>query len=290
MIRACVFTDELSKDFEEAVRICAELRVPYVEPRGMWGTNINRIDLEGAQKMKAVLDRYGVRVGIIGSGFGKCDLDDEEEWREHLAILERQFRFCDLFGTRLIRGFPFRLPVGNDWDREPRPEIGVYLDQIAERMKTAAEMAEREGVHISLETEPSTFSGSCEETAAIIAAIDSPAFSCCWDVVNSWHFGTPAYPDAYRHIRGKVTHVHVKDASLDADDPGKTTGATHIDLGDIPYHEIFGALIDDGYEGLASVETHLFSEMADRFRWLQPATVAALRNLNRVLAEVQGGF
>jgi len=30
--------------------------------------------------------------------------------------------------------------------------------------------------------------------------------------------------------------------------------------------------------------------MAGRFAWLEPATVAALRNLNRVLAEVQGGF
>lgn len=290
MIQACVFTDELSKDFEEAVRICAELRVPYIEPRGMWGTNINRIDLEGAEKMKAVLDRFGVKVGILGSGFGKCGLDNDDEWKEHLTFLERQFRFCDLFGTRLIRGFPFWLPAGGDWDREPRPDIDRYLDRIAEKLKVAAAMAEREGIQISLETEPSTFSGSCQETAAIISAVDSPAFSCCWDVVNSWHFGEPAFPDGYKHIRGKVTHVHVKDAALDPGDRGKTKGSTHIDLGDIPYHEIFNALIDDGYEGLASVETHLFAKMADRFRWLQPATVAALRNLNRVLAEVQGGY
>lgn len=110
MIQACVFTDEISTDFEEAIRTCAELRVPFAEPRRVWGTDINRIDLDGARKMKAILDRYGVRVGVIGSGFGKCSLDDEAEWQEHLEILDRQIRFCDLFGTRIIRMFPFWVP------------------------------------------------------------------------------------------------------------------------------------------------------------------------------------
>ena len=40
--------------------------------------------------------------------------------------------------------------------------------------------------------------------------------------------------------------------------------------------------------GVASVETHLFFGHQPRYRWLQPATIDALRNLNRVLAEVQG--
>lgn len=240
--------------------------------------------------MKSIIDRFGIKVGIIGSGFGKCSLDDEDEWKEHLEILERQFGFCDLFGTRLIRSFPFWLPSREDWHREPRPNLAEYLPRITEKMKVAASMAEKEGVQLSFETEPSTFSGSCEETAVIIEAIGSPSVSCCWDVANSWHFGEAAYPDAYGHVRGKVTHVHVKDVSLDPDDAAKTTGKTHIDLGDIPYHDIFRALIDDGYDGLASVETHLFFDMADRFHWLQPATISALRNLNRVLAEVQGGF
>ncbi len=290
MIESCVFTDEISLDFEEAVRSCAELHVRYIEPRGVWDTNINKIDLDGAKRMKTILDRYGVRVGIIGSGFGKCSLIDEDEWAEHLGILERQFRFCDLFGTRLIRGFPFWLPAGDDWERTPRPVMSDYIERIAAKMTRAAEMAAKEGVTISIETEPSTFSGSCEEAAAIIAAVDSPAFTCCWDIANSWHFGVPAYPEGYKEIRGTVTHVHVKDISLDPNDPAKSTGTTHIDLGDIPYRDIFRALIDDGYDALASVETHLFFNMADRFRWLKPATEAALRNLNRVLAEVQGGF
>jgi sugar phosphate isomerase/epimerase len=291
MIESCVFTDEVAADFEEAVRICAELHVRYVEPRGLGGgVNINRIDRDGAAGMKRILDSYGVRVGVIGSSFGKCALDNEEEWEEHLAILERQIEFCELFGTRVIRGFAFWLPAREDWRRGPRPDIEERIERIVERLAVACSLAEEAGVTLALETEPSTFSGSCAEVGRILEAVGSPALSCCWDVANSWHFGVPAYPEAYRSIRGRVRHLHIKDLAIASEDPSRILGTTHIDLGDIPYHEIFRALIDDGYDGLASVETHLFFGMADRHRWLQPATVSALRNLNRVLAEVQGGF
>ena len=84
-----------------------------------------------------------------------------------------------------------------------------------------------------------------------------------------------------------MTHLHVKDATHDPQDRSKQTGSTYIDLGDIPWPEILRTLIADGYNGLASLETHLFFELDDFCRWLQPASINALRNLNRVLAEVQ---
>lgn len=36
-------------------------------------------DLKAALQMKTVMDRYGVKVGCIGSGLGKCSLTDKEE-------------------------------------------------------------------------------------------------------------------------------------------------------------------------------------------------------------------
>ena len=290
MIKSCVFTDELSGDFEKAVRLCAGLHVRYIEPRGIGNSNINEIGIDQAGEMKKIMDRYGVKVGVIGSGFGKCSLDDEEEWKQHLKILERQIIFCELFDTRIIRGFPFFIPNHRDWERESRPNMDTYIDRIAEKLSVSAALAEKEGITISLETEPSTFSGTCTEVAMVIRAVNSPALSCCWDVANSWQFGIAGYPEGYRDIRGTVTHLHIKDAGLDPEDPAKPIGSTYIDRGDIPYPDIFKTLIADGYDGLASVETHLFFHMADRFSWLEPATRDALQNLNRILADVQGGW
>jgi len=138
MIQACVFNDEISDDFKEAIRICAELRVPYIEARGhLFGTNVNRIDLDGARQVKTVLDRYGVAVGCIGSGFGKCSLFDEDEWQDHLQILDRQIRYADVWGVRLLRMFPFWVPKDVDWRQGKRPDLGTYLPQIVDRLRVA---------------------------------------------------------------------------------------------------------------------------------------------------------
>lgn len=288
MIHACVFTDELSLDFEETIRICAELRVPFIEPReGLFGTDINKIDLDVAKKMKQVMDRYGVKVGCIGSGFGKCSLTDPDEWKEHQQILERQFRFCDLWGVRLIRIFPFWVPKEID-HRVQRPDLSKYLPQIVDKLRVACRRAEQEGITLAIEPEGSTFSGTCPECRTIIDAVGSPALKVAWDVHNSWSYGRIAWPDDYPYVKGLVAHLHIKDAVYDPRDRSRKIGSTHIDLGEIPWRDIFRTLIADGYEGMASLETHLFFGMADRYRWLQPASISALRNLNRVLAEVQG--
>jgi len=290
MIQACVFNDELSHDFEEAIRICAELRVPFIEIRdGVYGSSINQIDLETAKKVKQTMDRYGVGVGCIGSGFGKCSLTDEDEWQEHLQILERQIQFADLWGVRLLRMFPFWLPKEFDWRTGARPDLEAYLPQIVERLRVACTRAEQEGITFTMEAEGSTFSGTCPEIRAIIDAVGSPALTCCWDVANSWHFGRIGWPDDYPFVKGLVTHLHVKDMTFDPNDRSKPVGRTYIDEGEMPWTEILSTLRDDGYDGLASVETHLFFGMHDRFRWLQPATIDALRNLNRILAEIEAG-
>ena len=288
MVQACIFTDELSDDFEEAIRICAELRVPYVEPRlGLYGSNVNEIDLATAKRMKRTLDNYGIQIGCIGSKFGKCSLSDPDAWKQHLEILERQIAFAELWNVRLIRVFAFWVPQDVDPRSSARPDLDAYLPQIVDRLQVACQRAEREGITLTMETEGWTFGGTCPEVRSIINAVGSPALSCCWDVANSWHYGRIGWPDDYPFVKGLVSHLHIKDATYDPQDRSKQTGSTYIDLGEIPWAEILRTLIDDGYDGLASLETHHFFQMSDFYRWLQPASISALRNLNRILAEVQ---
>ena len=288
MIHSCVFTDELSTDFEEAIRICAELRVGYIEPRDhLFGANINKLDLAGAKRVKATIDRYGIKVGCVGSGFGKCSLTDPDEWKEHQAILERNLLFAHMWGTRVMRVFPFWIPKGVNW-RTERPDLEAHLPQIVDKMGWACRRAEQEGVILGIEPEGTTFSGTLPECRRIIDAVGSKALTVAWDVANSWYYGHNPWPDEYPLVKGLVSHLHIKDAFFSPDDPTESIGHTHIDLGEIPWHDILKQLLADGYEGMASVETHLFFGHQPRFRWLQPATIDALRNLNRVLAEVQG--
>ena len=288
MIRSSVFSDELSYDFDETVRICAELRVGYIAPReGLYGSDINHLQMDGAKRMKEAMDRYGIGVWAVGSQFGKCSLTDPADWEFHQDVLERHLQFAKLWGSKVLRVFPMNIP--DEFRRsEERPDLDKYLPVIVERMQWACQRAEEAGVVLAIEPEGSTFSGNIPEIRSVIDAVGSKALGVSWDVANSWRPGHLAWPDEYPMIKGLVWDIHVKDAFFDPKDPTKTTGRTHIDLGEIPWHDIFRQLLDDGYDGVASVETHLFSGHQPRHRWLQPATIDALRNLNRVLAEVQG--
>ncbi len=262
VIRSSVFSDELSLDYDETVRICAELRVGYIAPReGLYGADINHLQMDGALKMKAAMDRYGIGVWAIGSQFGKCSLTDPADWEFHQDVLERHLKFAKLWGSKVMRVFPMHIPdeyrQGGRW-RENRPPLEPYLPIIVERMRWACQRAAQEGVKLAIEPEGVTFSANIPEIRAIIDAVGSDNLGVSWDVSNSWNFGHIAWPDEYPMIRGLVWDIHVKDAIFDPQDRSRQKARTHIDLGEIPWHDIFHQLLQDGYDGVASIETHLF--------------------------------
>jgi len=105
MIEPGVFTDEISLDFDRAVRIASELGVNKVDVRTIGNKNNSEIDEMEAQEMMRVLRKYGCKVGTIASPFGKCSIDDIEEYNLHLKMLEHLIWLADFFDTRIIRSF-----------------------------------------------------------------------------------------------------------------------------------------------------------------------------------------
>ena len=245
MIEACIFADEVSKEFDEAVRLSVEAGARCIELRGgIWGRSVQNCTDEDVERMQEVLAREGARVAVIGSPVGKCHLDDEEEYQTHLRWFDRMCELAHVFGTRVIRGFAFWNPTKED---RVRPDLAAYLPRIAEKLAPIAETAEREDVLYCFETEGSTMTGTCGEIAAVIDALGgSPNLGAAWDVNNGWGSGELPYPDGYSAIRGRVYHVHVKP---NADKSIETVADTPLS-----YAEVLRVLKADGYQGCASIE------------------------------------
>src|SRR3990172_5172111 len=213
-----VFTDEISEDWEEAVRTAAEAGLRHVDVRNTWGRSCAELTRPDWERMAEVLRRYDVRMGAIQSPFGKCELA-EDEYQRHLAFLPNLIEQAHFVGTDVIRVFPF-------WQKAQtavrlRPGLAPALPEIADKLRRAARMAEQEGVFLALEPEPATYSGTPTETRMIVDAVGSPALRICWDVNNGWYADEPIFPDAYDRVRGLVVNVHVKDQ---ADPPGQERG------------------------------------------------------------------
>jgi len=245
MIEACIFADEVSKEFDEAVRLSVGAGARCIELRGgIWGRSVQNCTDEDVERMQAVLAQHGARVAVIGSPVGKCPLDNEEEYRTHLRWFDRMCELAHVFGTRVIRGFAFWNPNS---DHSVRPNLEHYLPLIAEKLAPIVAKAEQGNVLYCLETENSTMTGTCAEIAAVIEALGgSPNLGATWDVRNGWDEGELPYPDGYSKVLGRVHHLHVK--------PNARKNLETVADAPLSYAEILRVLKADGYDGCAGVE------------------------------------
>ncbi len=272
MIRLGIFTDEISQDLEEAVKVALENDIKNLEIRGVWGKNVRNLSKEDVSRIKSIVDDYGVRVAVIGSPFLKCHLDNSEEYRAHIKMLDNFIYQSHQFETNIIRIFTF-------WRLEP---IERRWGSMIEKLRIHVKRAEKEGVILGVETEGSTNVGNCSELRKLFNSLPSDNLKAVWDVANSYFGGEIGYPDGYELIRGEVVHLHLKDFVKDP-----STGAhkpTYIGEGTIPYDDVFRDLLKDSFDGVASIEAGVvhFKEKGTH------AISRHVRNLKNVLEKVQG--
>src|SRR5436190_18947715 len=131
MILPCIFSHDLSADFEDALRVSVEAGAAGLELRGrMFGHSIGPIDDGDAARIREVCARYGARVAVIGSPVGKCSLDDPEELRQHQALFRRMAELAHVFETALIRGFALWRPGRDRSDDRARPDLEEHLPRV----------------------------------------------------------------------------------------------------------------------------------------------------------------
>jgi sugar phosphate isomerase/epimerase len=278
MLSPCVFTDEISQDLEHALDIAEQFGVRKVELRGVWGASIVEQPDEQVEKARRLLASRGFTVASIASGFFKCDLPgfggreggDEQSAaatvEKHVAMLRRAVELCRVFDAPVVRGFAFWRPVRQSagLERNPQGQTNRHLreadlpSEAWQRMLAyfaePVTIVESAGVVFGLENEHGCGVGRGDETARFIAALGSPSFGVTWDPGNAFFAGEVPFPDGYAQVRGQVAHVHVKDAVVDAE-TGKARW-TLLGAGEIDWVGQLRALIQDGYEGAVSLETH----------------------------------
>lgn len=274
MIRIGIFTDEISQNFEEAVRFAVENDIKNYELRGVWGKNVGSLSKEEVAKIKSIADDYDAKVAVIGSPFLKCNLGNEEEYRAHIKILDNCIYQAHQYGARIIRIFTF-------WRLDP---IEKYWDSIIGRLKVHIKKAEKEGVILAVETEGTTNVGNCSEMRRLLDSLPSNNLKAAWDVANSYFGGEIGYPNGYKLIRGEVVHVHLKDF-IEYPTASKHR-PTYIGEGLIPYENVFRDLLRDGFDGVASIESGVV-HFRDKGK---EAISRHVVNLKKMLTKVQGNL
>jgi sugar phosphate isomerase/epimerase len=248
MFKLSVISDEISQDFQRVVDVCQEFGVEQVEPRSVWDTAPQDLTDEQVDEMKQILDDAGMSVCAIASPFFKCDLGDEEQYEEHIQILRRCIEIGKVLGTNVIRGFTF-------WKTGPAEDV---WQEIIDAYQEPIEILEAEDAYIGIENEASTHIATAAEAEALYDALGTDRVKAIWDPANEVYAedGELPFPDAFERMKPNLIHVHIKDAVRTPDDQDPARCVPVGIGGYIDYHAQFEALIDMGYEGACSLETH----------------------------------
>lgn len=276
--RLGVLTDEVSANFEEALDWAVEQGLKHVEVRVINGLNVVTLNDDQAMEVRRQVEARGLFISAIASPLFKCALDPsrpiatgdtfgqkEESVDAHFGKLKRVIQLAKLLGTTRIRIFSF-------W-RETDPQL--YREDIVHHLRQAAQEAQREGVQLLLENEPSCNGGFAEEVAAIVRSVDSRALRGLWDPGNEAYGGREAFPAGYGFMKDTLAHVHLKDAYICADG---TARCVPLGSGSVPVIPHLKALLADGYDGLFTIETHFIPEGGSQMTGTR-MTLDALRAL-----------
>jgi sugar phosphate isomerase/epimerase len=235
------FADEISPDPAEQLAVLAAENITHLELRSAWSVNVADLSDAELSRFGKALNDAGVRVSAIGSPIGKigvaAPLGPE---------LDRLRRIADVaagLGTTIVRVFSFFIP------RSDRPER--YRDQVIERMRALADVAEDRGVMLAHENEKEIYGDRPERCADIIETVGSPALRATFDAANFVQCGVRPHTEGYGLLRPYLVYLQVKDALA------ATGEVVPAGQGDGQVRETLAALRDSGFAGYVSLEPHL---------------------------------
>jgi len=256
--RVAIINDEISQDFGRACEVASqEFGMGWIELRSMWKKNIVSLDEKEIAEARRILEKYRLKVTDIASPLFKVDWPGAPKSKysegksfganfslaEQDEVLERAMSMAKTFQTDRVRCFDF-------WRQEDQTP---YRAAINDKLREAAAKAERQGIILVLENEPSCNTATAAEAVKVLSAVESPALMLNWDPGNAAASGEIPYPDGYSLLpKERIGHCHCKDTVK----KGKGYDWAPMGGGMIDWAGQFKALKRDGYHFAVSLETH----------------------------------
>ena len=271
MFKLGIITDEVSQNFNAALKVCQDYGLDAVEIRSVNNKQPQNIDADDIAAMKRALSETDLTVCGIATPFYKCEIDSPEDRKAHIGYLERCARLAQEFDTTLLRVFAF-------WDcGETEERWGEILDAFEEPLR----IAEREGVTLGMENEHTTSLATAALTRRFIDEIGQPNVRAIWDPANELYAedGVEPYPDGYEILKPVLAHGHMKDG--DRDERGDMQSVP-VGEGLVDWQGQLERYAADGYDGYLTLENALAAEIgAVRIAFEPPRRLRLLRSGRR---------
>jgi sugar phosphate isomerase/epimerase len=228
------FADEAAnnKTAVEQFSAFAALGLQYFSIRfidvGSGVKNVMKLTKSEIQKVKHLVDEYGLNVSSIGSPIGKIKLQDVDDGTKNAYVPPKRYldrdvqRACEVahaFECKLIRGFSFYHPKDTDpWDHVP---------ETVDRLGQIAEVCHRSDLTFGLEIEANLVGQTGQLLAEIYRQVNHPAMMLIFDAANvvCQGYSTAETLEQYHAMRSGLGWLHIKDYLS----PGNARKGGHVD-------------------------------------------------------------
>lgn len=251
-------TDEFAPELSKAIPVMKEIGMTAAELRIVNDKNILDLTDQELRDARDQLRRADLPVICIASPLLKCVLPNAPQvdsrfqhdvfaskhtFEDQPRLAETAIRIAKFFGARIVRVFSY-------W-RTVRPEL--CLEPVVEALSRLALLGESENLIIGVENEHACNLATAAELVPVLDRISSPHLAVVWDPANALVSGEKPYPEGYSLLpKRRIIHVHAKDCAMEAGQPvWGPLGTRHV-----LWKEQIRALIDHGYSGFLSLETH----------------------------------
>lgn len=232
------FADEIATEVDVQLDVLQRHGIGHVDLRDVGGRNVVELDDREALALGEALRAHGLSAVSIASPIGKEPADaDEIDLRRRMT---RAAALAHLLETDFVRVFGFQPPFdGSDW-----------RESSLRSLRRLASCAREEGVTLLLENAPGTRAARIEDAVDLLVALGDDHVCAAFDPAGALECDETPYPDGYARLKPWIRQVHVKDL-------GRDGVVVPAGFGAADWPGLLGALREDGYGGLVSLEPHL---------------------------------
>lgn len=267
------FSDEISSDFDEQLKVVTGLGMEYISLRTADGKSIaDYTAKEVKEKLLPKLKEAGVRVSSLGSPIGKVEIGDEEGFAKQLVQLEELCRIAKVLDCRYIRIFSFYIPEGRN------PED--YREAVIEKLIKFDAVARTYGVVLIHENEKGIYGDGKERCRVILDALGSDHFKAVFDFANFVQCEEDPV-ECWKLLHDQVVYIHIKDA-VASDKENVLCGTGEGKIKEI----LERAVREEGYEGFLTLEPHLV--VFDALKSLELADADSIIRENKATDGAEG--
>ncbi len=189
------------------IAACKLNGITHMELRGFGKSlNINNLSVEQAKEMKAEIDREGMKVASIGSGYGKINI--KEDFAPHFEKFKNTVEVAKILEAKYIRLFSFYFSEGDSYEE--------YRDEVISRVKAMVDYATAEGIICCHENEKGIYGDNAERCLDILEACEGK-LRAVFDPANFVQCGVDTLK-AYDLLEDYIEYFHIKDALYENSD------------------------------------------------------------------------